>query len=462
MAKRSNIIIGILIGIALFSLSINFVIASDDDDDGIDDDLEDLNKRDICIEIEENQIQIESSLRNGEQIDEIQLKIINDSEGLSIEVSYESEIISGNTTEFELEFGIIFRKLVEFVDTNSNDLFDPLTDDTIQEFDLDDFQAVKYFQINITEDTKLHHFVVNNTDGVFTAHIYFSEEFYVVNGTLITPVQSKIDIEITDFPYLNVSSQLALYTSLESEIDYEDEEDTEDEIREYAENEKGVITEMNNVTGIFTWNNNATIDGVSREVLIDGLDIDDYDGDDQKVYFNYPRGTRIYHDPKVGIAGIYKIKIIVEVPSFLIFLIAIVSSLSISVAYGVYHYRERIFPGHYSELEKKKDIDSTLSKMKYDSERLDALLDNKRILHYLQNLSSDTTSSIEDIKVTALSKDFFKVINTFDWEEDDLVDFIREMTSLTPEERKSIFKEMLNKSEQQTKNRLDDTKGLYT
>ena len=53
------------------------------------------------------------------------------------------------------------------------------------------------------------------------------------------------------------------------------------------------------------------------------------------------------------------------------------------------------------------------------------------------------------------------VDTAFEWEEDDLVDFIRDMTSLTPEERKSIFKEMIDKSEQQTKNRLDDTKRLY-
>ena len=47
-------------------------------------------------------------------------------------------------------------------------------------------------------------------------------------------------------------------------------------------------------------------------------------------------------------------------------------------------------------------------------------------------------------------------------EEDDLVDFVREMISLTPEERKVIFKEMISKSEQQKKIGLDDTKRLYT
>ena len=70
--------------------------------------------------------------------------------------------------------------------------------------------------------------------------------------------------------------------------------------------------------------------------------------------------------------------------------------------------------------------------------------------------------SLKDLKLTALSEDFYKIINAFEWEEDDLAEFIREMVSLTPEERISVFNEMIDKSEQQKKNRLDDTKRLYT
>jgi len=462
LVKRQNIIVVFLIGIALISLIFNYVIASDNDEDGIEDEFEELNKRDIDIEIEADKIQIESSLRSGDIKDEIQLKITNDSEGLSIEVGYESEISSENITLVDLEFGIIFRKLIEFVDSDENGIYDPFVDVTIQEFNFTDFQPVKYTQISISDDTKLHYFVVNTTNGVFTAHIYFSEEFHIINGTLVTPVQTKIDIQISNFPHINSSSQIALYTSLESENDYNEEEDTEDEILDYATNEKGVISEMNNLTGIFTWKNNATIDGFSKAILMSSLDIDDYDGDEQRLYLNYPRGTHIYHDPKVGIAGIYKINIINDNPLFLIILLAIISSLSISIGYGVYHYRERIFTGYSSELEKEKSIIKSQSKLRYYPARLGAIIDNKRLLHHLKDLHLDKNQSNEDMKVTAFSKDFFEIINKFEWEEDDLIDFIREITSLTPEERRSVLEEMIDKSEQQTKNRLDDTKRLYT
>jgi len=102
--KKKQIFLMVLIGLVFCSLNFNTIYASDDDDDGIDDDFEDLNKRDVDIEIEADKIKIESALRRGDTIDEIQLEISNNSEGLSIEVGYESEKIGENVSIFELEF----------------------------------------------------------------------------------------------------------------------------------------------------------------------------------------------------------------------------------------------------------------------------------------------------------------------------------------------------------------------
>ena len=54
--------------------------------------------------------------------------------------------------------------------------------------------------------------------------------------------------------------------------------------------------------GFFTWEENATVDGISKPVLSSTIEVDDDDELEQKLYLNYPRGTHIYHDPKVGIA----------------------------------------------------------------------------------------------------------------------------------------------------------------
>jgi len=295
-----------LIGIALLSILIltstsNLVSASDDDGDGIDDDFEESHKRDISIEFEPNQIQIESSMRNGVKKDEIQLKITFESEGLGIEISYESEMSSGNSTEFEIEFEVTFRKLIEFVDVDDDEIYNPLVDYTVQEVLLDSFQPVIYTPINISGDTMLHYFIVNTTDGVFAAHIYLVEEFDIVNGTFIKPTQTKIDIEITDFNYINGSSQLALYTRLESEVEYGEDEHTENEEEGHASDEKGVIASNNGYAGFFTWTENATIDGISKRVLGSPIQVDDDDVNEQKLYLNYPRGNHIYHDPVMGV-----------------------------------------------------------------------------------------------------------------------------------------------------------------
>lgn len=462
MDKKTKLTLIFLIGLTFLSFSIKEIAASDDDDDGVDDEFEELNKRDISVEIEENQTQIESSLRSGEKKDEIQFKLTYDSEGLGIEISYESDLSSVPSTEFEIEFGIIFRKLIEFIDMNSNNIFEPLIDVNIQEYDLSSFLAIEYTPIDVSVDTILHYFIVKSTDGIFSAHIYFSEEFLIVNNTLITPIQTKIDIEITNFSYLNGTSQLALYTSLESEIDYEDAEDTEDEDLGYATNEGGLLTNSNNFEGIFTWNNNVSVDGISKEILVSSLNSDDYDEDDQKLYINYPRGTIIYHDPKVGISGIYKIINGFNDSFILIIFLAIITSLSLSVGYSIYHFRENIFSRFDTKSNVKKLSKDDFPIDKLSSEKLNHIFDNERLQTELANFSLKNPKPLKSTKITALSEDFFKIIALFDWEDDDLYEFSKEMLALSPEERQTIYKEMFRKSEQQEKNRLDDSKRLYT
>ncbi|MFX1357594.1 MAG: hypothetical protein ACFFA8_09925 [Promethearchaeota archaeon] len=303
MKKERQYLLGIfLLGLLIFTMNVGNVAASDDDNDGIDDDLEESEKRNIEIEFSANEFQINSILRNGKTKDSIEFKIKYESEGLEVEVSYESEYSSENSTEFEIEFGVTFRKLIEFVDLNGNGIYDPSTDDKIQEVALNSFQPLIYTNSSIAGDTVLHYFIVNTTDGVFTAHIFLVEEFDIVNNTLITPTQTKIDIEMKNFNYLNDTSQLALYTKLESGIEYEDENETEDEKDGYASNEDGVMTRNLNYAGIFAWNELAMVDGLQENVLSSAIQIDDDDENEQKLYLNYPRGTHIYHDPKVGIS----------------------------------------------------------------------------------------------------------------------------------------------------------------
>jgi len=302
--NKYNLLGIVLLSVLLLTSTSNLVAATDDDGDGIDDDVEEQHKRDIEIQVEPGEYQIESVLRNGEQKDEIKLKIRNESEGLSIEIGYEEDIATENATELEIEFEVTFRKLIEFVDLNGNGIYEPSVDSTIQELALSSFQPVIYTPLTISGDTMLHYFIVNTTDGVFTAHIYLVEEFDIVNGTFIKPTQTKIDIEITNFNYLDGSSQLALYTKLESEAEYEFEEETENEEDGHTSDEKSVVAANIDFAGFFSWAENATVDGVSRGVLASPPEVDEDDINEQKMYLIYPRGNHIYHDPIMGIMSI--------------------------------------------------------------------------------------------------------------------------------------------------------------
>ncbi|MBY8992534.1 MAG: hypothetical protein KGD58_17445 [Candidatus Lokiarchaeota archaeon] len=418
--KKSIYLIGALLLVAIiFSVSTNSVLASDEDDDDIDDEFEKLNIRDVEISFGENETEIESILRNGNQLDEIEVGVKYDEEGLEIEVSYESDYAS--ESEFEIEFGVSFRKLIEYIDLDANNIFNPLIDNVIQEHELDSFQNVTYIEEQITAETSLHHLIVNSSDGIFILHVYFPEEFHILNNTLITPSKPKIDIEILNFNFSNSFSRLALDIRLESIVSYEEYETTEDEEKGYAFNEKAVSTINNDFTGIFSWNENATIDGMQSKVITSNLELDDNSSEDQRIYLNYDQGIHIYHDPKLGIEGILRSTILASFPWNFLFILLTITAISVSVAVPVYYYiHNHNQPTHQKKLSKPKTLEG--------------------------KPATKSLPKLENIEVTALSESFYNIVNQFEWDTNEKEEFLKEMFSLTPEERDKVINEMIEKS----------------
>ncbi|MFW9942950.1 MAG: hypothetical protein ACFFFT_18080 [Candidatus Thorarchaeota archaeon] len=411
-----------LLVLLIFFANTNLVLASDDDGDHIDDEFEELNYRDVEISFDSNETEIESILRNGDQIDAIEIGVRYDEEGIEIEVSYESDYTSEGEEDFEIEFGVSFRTIIEYVDLNDNNVYDPLIDDKIQEYQLKTFQNVNYIEEQITQQTSLHHLIINSSDGIFILHVYFPEEFNLLNNTLITPSKPKIDIEIMNFNFLNSSSKLALDIRLESNQSYEEYETTEDEERGYAFNEQAVSTIHNDFTGIFSWNENATIDGISSRVIASNLN--NNATEDQKLYLNYEQGIHIYHDPKIGLEGILRSASITTFPWNIVFILLIISAVSISVAIPVYYY----FHNHEKTIPLKK-VDKT-----------------KKTKKIQRKLTITDLSELQNFEVTALSEEFYDLISQFEWDTNEKEEFLNEMLSLTPEEREKILSEMVKRS----------------
>jgi len=287
---------------------------ADHDDDGIDDDYEDENEREVSIEYSDNEIQIESQLKTGDTKDEFQIKV-EVSDHLDIKLEYESETtVDAVETELELEFKVIFKSLIEFIDLDGNGIFNSDNDTEIQEYNFEEFDPIEYTPILQPDNSTLHYLKIRTNDSVFTAHLFVVGEFMDFNSTILTPTEVKIDIEISNFPYLNDSSQLAVYTKLETEYEMEVDDETEDEENGYVENESGLTTSMNGFMAGFTWAGTAMIDGAVMDVSTTPVDTDDIDPNAEKMYIVYPRGTHIYHDPKIGMVGILTVA---PTPSFL-------------------------------------------------------------------------------------------------------------------------------------------------
>lgn len=276
----------------------------DEDEDEIEDGIEEENDRNVQVEVSGGEISIESEKDNPDGTeDEIQFVIKTEEDSLRIQMSYSEE---ANDEEMELETEIELRKLIEFNDTNDNSLYDRGTDDVYQEVTLDSFNAPLYATFTNENGDLIHNITVVSTDGVFKAEFFMSEEFSIVNGSLITPVEMKFNIIIDGFSYSDPESKLAMYTVLESETEYEHEDETEDEKEGFAEDEEGLKTSVNDAdySGKFSWAQNAWIDGIKKPVNSTSIESDHEDSSKEKIYLVYEQGGYIFHDPKVGLNGI--------------------------------------------------------------------------------------------------------------------------------------------------------------
>ncbi len=305
--NRMKIFFGIAI-VGLFFISLTFASAtlvraqsaSDADHDGVDDTVEAENKRVVEVSTDASGFTIHSKSESQAREDQLEITV-NVASNLKIALHYDSESDSG---EFELEFDIVFYKLVEYVDVNANGIYDPLEDTKVQELALVSFGAPTYTTETAADGTTIHVLTAKTTDNVFEIQLRVLEQFNVMNGTVVSPGEGKIDIKITNFPYNQGGSDLALYVRLESQSEYEAEAVTDDESNGYSSDEVGVETSETGFSGFFTWAETAMIDGVAKPVKASVLAQDEIEPGEHMIYLCYPRGTNIVHDPKIGVEGI--------------------------------------------------------------------------------------------------------------------------------------------------------------
>jgi len=194
------------------------VVATDDDDDGIDDSYEIETHRNVTVDLDDDEkIEFESILGTGAIKDEFEFEIRNKT-GDPIRAKFEYAKVNGSVEkdEEELEFSIRFENITEYTDLNGDGVFS--TGDQIHGSSYEIGNAGYNTTYSLNND--IHRVIVNTTDGIFTANFYITENFEKINGTLVTPFEVKIDIEINWPTYLGGSNSL-LALCIKVEVEFE-------------------------------------------------------------------------------------------------------------------------------------------------------------------------------------------------------------------------------------------------
>ncbi|MHA2352851.1 MAG: hypothetical protein ACXABX_07000 [Candidatus Thorarchaeota archaeon] len=259
-------------------------------DDGDDDDS---NDREVSINVTSSYVEIESELETGGAEDSFTIEVEVGLDGVEFKVEFETETA---TNETEREFEVEFDELVEFLDVNGNGVYDDSVDTDIQTLELVSFEPLVYTVEN-TADGPVHIIDVLTTDGVFGARVYAVGDFTEINGSVIAPTQVKIDVMIWDFNFTDVDSLLALKVELSTELETSFDDETEDEEDGRAVDEAEIDILLTDINGFFSWKESAEIDGVTHQV---NSSIHEINAIEQEIYLNYPQGSEIIHDPKIG------------------------------------------------------------------------------------------------------------------------------------------------------------------
>lgn len=216
-------------------------------------------------------------------------------EGISLNVQYSSQV---NATQFELGLGIRFLNITEFVDKNGDGLLSP--GEALQTIDLTKLNYSSPQVTNVSSTGGLTGYKVeSHTVGqsyTFQVIAYIFPKLTVINGTTLNPTEMKITIVISNFPYTQSSSALALIISARSQAQVE-QAMVHNETGSVGNEEEIKIKDTTNEV-YFSWLASASVDGVARPVNSTVSKT----AEESLVTLTYPHGTTIVHDPKLGVS----------------------------------------------------------------------------------------------------------------------------------------------------------------
>jgi len=277
--------------------------------DNIDDNQDRYQQRRMEMKFERNRTRIRSEWGQDDYEDELEISFEID-HGPRLKLDYENNMYS---SENELSFDVRIRELIEYRDTNRNGRYDE--DDVIvnnYSFENKKFKNFTYLN-QLSDDGKKINFVSTQTeDDIFKMNLYFSGNFSEINNQILTPSEVKIDFIINEYPFEENDTNLALRTMLNTKHETELEAESFDESQGFSENESVLDINSLNNGGFFSWAETVIVDGIVKPVNSTvNSETEETIRENEKIsnkisniYFSYPQGRNIVHDPKVGVVSI--------------------------------------------------------------------------------------------------------------------------------------------------------------
>jgi hypothetical protein len=265
-----------------------------------------------------------------------------------LQLSYLQNI---NASSIQHQFSLIVEQLIEFSDVNGDGKYDP-NDVVLSSLNMSNstFTNITYTNSTASDGTAITIMETHTSDGMFSIQIYLVSGRTMYLNNTITSKEIKIDFAITDYPFVNQTSQLALITQMETPFIVAPEQETYDEQQGTAIQESGLNISSTTHSGFFTWANEASVDDVIQPISVTVLSETEetFTGNAQEtststqVIFSYPHGERILHDPKIGIVNILQTIIPTVLPLEYLSLIYLFACIISGIIFlGVIRYRKK-------------------------------------------------------------------------------------------------------------------------
>ncbi|WP_457556804.1 winged helix-turn-helix transcriptional regulator [Candidatus Harpocratesius sp.] len=279
--------------------TINLTSASSHSDFG----KEQANKaRSIKTDITEDLLKIESEQNSNEKNDNFEFKIsLNQNEGMEIKVEYRANAL---LPKISSEFKIRFDTLIEFNDTNKDGKYDIDNDQIIQQISLQGIHVINQSKIE-QGNISLYTFQLEDTSKIFQPTVIISSDALISQNMVILPNQLKIDLNFVNFPFTSENGLLALQISIENTYNIVEQEITEDESHNISTNEQGIKSVQADYPSYFTWTNDISVDGKQKEMKSSIFYPDEEKFTEYQLFFAYPKGNSIIHDPKIGVENTF-------------------------------------------------------------------------------------------------------------------------------------------------------------